>query len=286
MLTAAGALLLALPIALTGVSGHQPPPSCAVTDSHGRCPIVAIDPGRGVRPTTPEDTGRDRPQRSERGQPDDAGAPARSPVPNYLVRPVGDGGWVRTGGAAPPPVPGDDAPAAPAVAVPAVPVEELVQRAIDELVLDPPEPRFSASDIGFVGVPIWMWIESGAAATGPVTATATAGGASVTATGRLSAVEWSMGPPGETVRCAGPGTPWTGQGGRSPDCGYVYELRSLPERTGGTGSWSVVATSVWTVTWSGASAGLPVEGTETVLVSADAALPVGEVQVLVGGGSR
>ncbi|WP_300007728.1 hypothetical protein [Pseudonocardia sp.] len=161
--------------------------------------------------------------------------------------------------------------------------EVLAQRAIEQLVLDPPVPLTSVNGSGWVGVPMWMWIEGGASSTGPVSATATAGAARVTATGRLSAVEWSMGPPGAEVRCAGPGTAWTGQTGSSPDCGYTYELRSLPERTDGSGRWTVIATSVWTVTWTGVSGGVPVAGEETVRVSAETTLGVGEVQVLVGG---
>ena len=66
----------------------------------------------------------------------------------------------------------------------------------------------------------------------------------MTATGRLVAVEWSLGPAGARVVCRGAGTPWRGQAGASPDCGYTYQLRSLPERTGGSGRWPVTATGV------------------------------------------
>jgi hypothetical protein len=93
-----------------------------------------------------------------------------------------------------------------------------------------------------------------------------------------------MGPPSERVVCSGPGTPWSGQPGPSPDCGYVYALRSLPERTEGTGRWPIVATSVWRVEWTGVSGGGPVAGGQTVRVSSEASLPVGEIHVLVSGG--
>ena len=168
----------------------------------------------------------------------------------------------------------------------AVPVAVLAQRAVEALTLSSPVPRLSVEGSGHVGVPIWLWIDDAPEFTGPLEATATAGAASVTAVGPLSAVEWSMGPPGETVTCDGPGTPWTGQEGPSPDCGYTYNQRSLPERTGGTGAWPITATSVWTVTWTGITGGVAVAGEETVLVSTEAALPVGEVQVLVTGGGR
>ena len=199
--------------------------------------------------------------------------------------PLGDGWLV---GAIPNPadflnaLPADDGATAPG---PRVLGQLLARRAVEQLTLAPPVVHTSVMDSGFIGVPMWLWIDD--AGTGPATATATAGAAQVTAVGRLSAVEWSVGPPGALVRCAGPGTPWTGQDGPSPDCGYVYELRSLPERTAGTGRWTVTATSVWTVIWSGVSGGVPVDGQQTVRVSADTSLAVGEVQVLVdGGGDR
>lgn len=162
----------------------------------------------------------------------------------------------------------------------------LARRARSLLTIAPPVMRMSTSGQAYVGLPLWLWIEGGKAATGPVTATATAGAATVTAVGRLTAVEWSMGPPGAVVRCPGPGTRWTGQAGPSPDCGYTYALRSLSERTRGSGRWAVSATGVWTVTWTGINAGVPVNGQDTLRLTSQMSLPVGEVQVLTGGGGR
>lgn len=283
MLTATG-LGIMIPILVVTAAGGPEPPGCAVSDSHGRCLVIAVDPGRPGRPAAPEPD--DASERSVPGnvRSDEASGPPPRPLPPFEAFPVGDGGWSAQGvpdfseflDAEPPAEP--DQPVEPEVDLGA-----LVQRAVEELTLSPPVLRTSVAGSGYVGVPVWLWIEGDVASTGPVSATATAGAARVTATGRLSAVEWSMGPPGGTVLCAGPGTPWDGQTGSSPDCGYTYEQRSLSERTDGSGRWPVTATSMWTVTWTGVSGGVPVAGEETVRVSAESSLGVGEVQVLVGG---
>lgn len=283
MLTAAG-LSIVLPMLIVAAAGDPEPPGCAVTDSHGRCLVIAVDPGRPGRPAAPD---RDEPSGASDPRDDDPGADSGTPPqrerPRLQAVPFGDGGWTQQVAPNPAdflgPLPAGAGQAADPVAV----AQALSQRAIEELLLDPPVPHTSVSGAGYVGVPVWLWIEDGIASTGPVSATATAGAARVTATGRLSAVEWSMGPAGGDVRCAGPGTPWTGQVGSSPDCGYTYEQRSLPERTGGVGRWQVVATGVWTVTWTGVSGGVPVAGEETVRVSTESSLSIGEIQVLVGG---
>ena len=178
-------------------------------------------------------------------------------------------------------------PAAARAALPAaVPVDPAVpvRIAISELALQAPVIRMSARGTAFVGVPVWLWIDRGQAFTGPTSATAAVGNAAVRATARLTSVEWSMGPDGARVICSGPGTPWTGQAGPSPTCGYVYAQRSLPQRTAGRGSWLVQATGVWQVEWAGVSGGAPVAGGQTVRVSSQLELPVGEIQVLVSGG--
>lgn len=283
MLTAVGlSLVLLVVMAATGDAG---PPRCAVLDSHGRCLVIAVDPGRPgrVAPDRDESPGRSGPDDDGAEAADDAGPSPEPRRPRSQAVPLGDGGFVQQAPLDPAdflePVPADVAPAVDPVVVAAA----LAQRAIEQLTLDPPLPRTSTTDTGYVGVPVWLWIDDTAASTGPVSATATAGAAQVTATGRLSGVEWSMGPAGGEVRCAGPGTPWDGQAGSSPDCGYTYEQRSLPERTGGSGRWTVVTTGVWTVTWTGVSGGLPVDGVETVRISEESSLGVGEIQVLVGG---
>lgn len=283
MLTMVGAGLVLLAVA---PGAEQPPPvQCIVENALGRCLVGAVDPGRPGRdePDRPADP-VDEERAGDVDRREDRAADSAPPPPNYLVRPLGDGGWVRND-AVLPDADGLVAAAPPAPAA-AVPPGVLAQRAIEELGLAPPGLRMSVEGTGFVGVPMWLWIDGGAAATGPVSATATAGTAQVTATARLTVVEWAMGPPGELVRCSGPGTPWSGQDGESPDCGYVYDLRSLPDRTGGSGAWTVTATAVWTVAWSGVSGGAPVAGADTVLLTTEADLPVGEIQVLVGGGDR
>lgn len=283
MLTATG-LGVVLPMLLLAAAGDPEPPGCAVSDSHGRCLIIAVDPGRPGRPSNPDREEASTPTETDEGVADDeAGTSSEPERPRLQAMPFGDGGWVQQEVLDPADfldaLPADTEP----VVDPATIAQVLALRAVEQLTLDPPEPRTSVNGPGYVGVPVWLWIEDGIASTGPVSATATAGAARVTATGRLSAVEWSMGPAGGDVRCAGPGTPWTGQVGSSPDCGYTYEQRSLPDRTGGVGRWPVVATGVWTVTWTGVSGGVPVAGEETVRVSTESSLSIGEIQVLVGG---
>lgn len=285
MLIAPG-LVVVLPAVVMVLAADPEPPGCVVVDSIGRCVVAAYDPGRPGGPLDPDRDEEPSTRPRPRQDPVSGGSgTAPPPRPQIGAMPLGDGWLV---GAIPNPadflnaLPADDGATAPG---PRVLGQLLARRAVEQLTLAPPVVHTSVMDSGFIGVPMWLWIDD--AGTGPATATATAGAAQVTAVGRLSAVEWSVGPPGALVRCAGPGTPWTGQDGPSPDCGYVYELRSLPERTAGTGRWTVTATSVWTVIWSGVSGGVPVDGQQTVRVSADTSLAVGEVQVLVdGGGDR
>lgn len=43
--------------------------------------------------------------------------------------------------------------------------------------------------------------------------------------------------------------PETGPLPTPPPCGYHYRWRSLPERTGGAGTWPVTVSTTWTVNW-------------------------------------
>jgi hypothetical protein len=194
------------------------------------------------------------------------------------------------------PVPGtpvaSSAPAAPgALPVPSPPPPptptQVAQIAISRLNLAAATPHVSADPNTAVGLPVWMWVDQSPTTTGPVSTTATAGPTSVTAVATLSRIDWSMGPAGAVVSCAGPGTPAPGgpifHGNNSPDCGYSYALRSLPERTGGTGKWPVTATAVWNITWFGAGQ----VGGQGLSLTARTAVEVGELQavfVAPGGG--
>ena len=255
LMVAVGAgTLLAAPSAVAA-GGSAP---CKVVDSTGQCLITAVDPGRPGGPNH---------------KPGPA-APASPPPPFELPTNVPQLLPGPRGPFAPAP-PQPQAPAAPAPA-PA----QVAQQAVQKLTLPSPVIRLSAAQgRGFVGVPVWIWSDPVLLA-GPLTATATAGAVTVTATAQLQQVEWSMGPPGALVSCVGPGTPWQGQPGPSPDCGYTYQLRSLPERTGGTGRWPITATAVWVVTWQGGGAA----GQQTLQLTSQTSLAVGEVQVLVDGG--
>ncbi|MGF1662559.1 MAG: hypothetical protein ACFCVG_08815 [Kineosporiaceae bacterium] len=153
-------------------------------------------------------------------------------------------------------------------------VESMGLRGVDiGMVPTPDDP----ASIGLVGLPVWLWVAEPSPATwGPVSATASAGAGSVTATARVSRVEWSMGD-GAVVTCPGPGTPYADSHGdaMSPDCGHRHTRASV-DRPGQ--AYPVTATSAWEVTWTastGAAGTIPLQLTSTAQVR------IGELQVLV-----
>lgn len=130
-----------------------------------------------------------------------------------------------------------------------------------------PEPR--PGSVGLVGMPTWMWADNPDARTwGPVTRSASAGGFTVTATARVDRVAWSMGD-GATVTCTGPGTPYADSYGKksSPTCGHTYTR---------LGTYTVRATSHWTVRWNG----LGQNGTISLDFTDTTNVTMGEAQVL------
>jgi len=133
-----------------------------------------------------------------------------------------------------------------------------------------PDP--APGSVGLVGLPIWLWVASPDASTwGPNTKTASAGGYSVTATGYVTQVAWSMGD-GGTVACASAGTPYSDSFGvsPSPDCGYRYTTQ---------GVYTVTATSYWTINWSGIGQTGVIQQTYTSSV----VVTIGELQTVVKG---
>lgn len=138
-----------------------------------------------------------------------------------------------------------------------------------------PDP--GEGSMGIVGMPVWMWAaDPGPSTVGPTTATASAGGVTVTATARIHRITWTMGD-GTTVVCRGAGTPYDPSRGdaSSPDCGHVY-TRTSAGQAGGV--YTVTATSDWVITWEGAGQ------TGTIRMGdlqRSVQIAVGEAQVLV-----
>ncbi|WP_369383260.1 ATP/GTP-binding protein [Streptomyces sp. cg36] len=125
-----------------------------------------------------------------------------------------------------------------------------------------------------VGVPMWMWVNQSATTYGPNTASATAGGVTVTATAKVSRIVWAMGD-GSSVTCNGPGTPYTSSQdmAQSPTCGHLYAKTSARAQSG---RFPVTATSTWTIDWQGGGqADQLLEVRQTTVQVA-----VGEVQVV------
>ena len=130
-------------------------------------------------------------------------------------------------------------------------------------------PEDRAGSVGLVGLPTWLCAEApGPSSWGPVTRSVSAGGYSVSATGRVDRVVWAMGD-GSTVVCRKAGTPYADSFGKrsSPDCGHTYTRQ---------GTYTVRATSYWVVAWAGIgqSGTIPIDFTESTVIT------VGEAQVL------
>lgn len=161
--------------------------------------------------------------------------------------------------------------------VAAVTPAEIARLARSQLRL--PSPSIAANPAGdqLVNLPTWMWLSGG---WGPVSATASVPGVSVTAVATPTSVTWAMGD-GSTVTCTGAGTPYkagTDPKAPSPDCGHVYR-RSSASQPGQ--AYPVTATVHWTVTWSGAGQG----GTfPDMTTTGNATFRVAESQALNNGG--
>ncbi|MEU3090724.1 ATP/GTP-binding protein [Streptomyces massasporeus] len=151
----------------------------------------------------------------------------------------------------------------------------LAQRAVDSMTLLGPDiasPR--AAGKYTVGVPMWMWVNQSATTYGPNTASASAGGITVTATAKVSKIVWKMGD-GASVTCNGPGTPYQASEGmaQSPTCGHVYSKTSAGAKNG---KFPVTATSTWTIDWQGGGQA----GQLTEIRQTNVQVAIGELQVV------
>ncbi|WBB78100.1 hypothetical protein O7606_17830 [Micromonospora sp. WMMD882] len=154
--------------------------------------------------------------------------------------------------------------------------EEIALRLLASIDLRHPRisvaPRKSQGP-GLVGLPVWMWANSGVNYFGPLSASDTEGGVTVRIDAAVTHVVWNMGN-GVKVTCAEPGTPYspTGPhaGGPSPDCGY-------PTGYPKAGTYVVSAVTHWNVHWvgGGQSGDIPV-----TRGSGNAEIQINELQVV------
>ncbi|MGW1894176.1 ATP/GTP-binding protein [Streptomyces sp. NPDC002004] len=160
---------------------------------------------------------------------------------------------------------------------PQIDPQVLARRAADSMKLAGPDiasPRTGGRYV--VGMPMWLWVRKSATTYGPNSASATAGGVTVTATAKVSSIAWDMGD-GTTVTCTGPGTPYDASQGKnpSPDCGHLYKAASIGQKDE---KYAGKATATWTVQWRAAALGDAGEFTETRTTPFSVA--VQEVQVV------
>ncbi|WUA30157.1 ATP/GTP-binding protein (plasmid) [Streptomyces sp. NBC_01369] len=167
-----------------------------------------------------------------------------------------------------------------AAAPPAVTVDplQLAHEAVDKMKLTGPDiasPR--ADGVYAVGVPMWLWADRGPTTYGPNTASATAGGVTVTATATVSKIVWAMGD-GSSVTCSSAGTPYKPSLGKrqSPDCGHVYRKSSRNKKDN---AYRVAATSTWSVDWQVTGAGGE-SGQFTETRASQLDVVIGQVKVL------
>ncbi|WP_307787377.1 ATP/GTP-binding protein [Streptomyces musisoli] len=162
---------------------------------------------------------------------------------------------------------------------PAVDPEVLAREAVKKMRLLGPDiasPRLAGKYT--VGVPMWMWVNQSPTTYGPQSASASAGGVTVTATAKVSQIVWQMGD-GATVTCQGPGTVYQASAGmtESPTCGHVYAKTSAVA-SGGT--YRLTATSTWAINWEVTAGGGGQSGQLTQTQQSQMQVAIGEVQVV------
>lgn len=155
--------------------------------------------------------------------------------------------------------------------------EQLAREAVDRMLLTGPDiasPRAAGKYI--VGVPMWMWVNESPTTFGPNTASASLAGVTVTATAKVSKIDWKMGD-GSTLTCQGSGTAYQASYGKqeSPTCGHTYSRTSASQSAG---KYGVTATAMWIVEWQVNGGGETGQFTETRQSQAQVA--IGELQVV------
>lgn len=152
----------------------------------------------------------------------------------------------------------------------------LAQFAAADLRLPAPTIGMSPDGDHVTQLPSWLWIDRGQWSARD--RTATAGPVSATVTATPVRVDWDMGN-GDTVTCDGPGRVYERRFAGRPeatDCRYTYR-HSSATRAGAP--FTVVATVVWDVSWTGSDGAGGALGELTS--TATRPVVVGEVQALV-----
>ena len=130
--------------------------------------------------------------------------------------------------------------AQPVVAVAQLNPVVVAEQAVRRLGLSSPVIRMAppSGDAQLVGVATWLWIDPAAWKT--LSASASAGPVTTTATATPSKVIWNMGN-GDSVTCQGPGTPYDpSQPNATTNCSYTWAA---------PGTYTVTATIFWSVSW-------------------------------------
>lgn len=154
--------------------------------------------------------------------------------------------------------------------------EELAAMAIADLLAQMEPPAVDSAPppgaFGFVGLTMWLWADPSPTTWGPLTATASGGGITVTATAQVEDITYTLGD-GQSIVCD-EGTPYTGGDHASPDCGYVYATTSADQPGE---EYTITGTARWVITWSGGGE----SGSEEHERSASVPARVGEVQTII-----
>lgn len=129
---------------------------------------------------------------------------------------------------------------------------------------------------GLVGLPVWLWTDSGAQTWGPQTASAADRGVEVWIEAKVEKIVWSMGN-GDTVDCLSPGkayNPATDKN-KTPPCGYAAGYK----QPSGSAPYKVSGTTHWRVNWGvvGGADGDPMFPTRT---SDEVGVEIDELQVV------
>jgi hypothetical protein len=138
-----------------------------------------------------------------------------------------------------------------------------------------PDPNGS----GAVGLPVWLWTAVTPGTWGPLSASASGGGITVTITAKAQRIAWQMGD-GQIRTCDNPGTPYEDRFGNSmsPTCGYRYNLPSATAANP-SGRYTVTATTYWQVDWSGGGQ----TGVLNPTSQSQTSVRIGEIPVVGGG---